>query len=135
MAENRADEPLDPKLTRWLQDEVARRLLPPHWETEVLKLISWATTYQDGKALHALILSYPRRTPPPAPPTAPAPQPDSGGAAIVCRRPGGCQTVSLPAPETGPRQRSLKQAQRARYDPADNADRLEAGQPQRRPAR
>jgi hypothetical protein len=135
MDETRSAEPLDPKLSRWLQDEVARRLLPPHWEPEVLKLISWATTYQDGKALHALILSYPRR-----PPAAPAPAPASGGVAIVCSRPARCQTVRLPDPETGSPasgnpSRSLKQATRARYDPDDNAARLAAGQPQRRPAR
>lgn len=92
MDETRSAEPLDPKLTRWLQDEVARRLLPPHWEPEILKLISWATTYQDGKALHALILSYPRRIP--------------IAAAVRTEEP------PLPAPETGPRQRSLKQAPR-----------------------
>lgn len=62
---DRAALPLDPKLRHWLTDELNRRELPPHWLHALQQLVSWAQTYRDGEALHALLLRYPRTKSPP----------------------------------------------------------------------
>lgn len=55
------NEPLDPKLKAWLTDEIGRRVLPALWVQSLLNLVSWASTRGDGKALHGLLMHYPRQ--------------------------------------------------------------------------
>jgi hypothetical protein len=59
--DDRSREPLDPKLRDWLNEEINHRLLPQHWPAVLQQLVSWAQTYPDGVALHALLVAYPRQ--------------------------------------------------------------------------
>ncbi len=54
--------PLDPHLRAWLLGELERRELPVHWAAQIRPLIEWAATHRDGKTLHALLTTYPRRS-------------------------------------------------------------------------